>query len=130
MAFTWVMLPDGTPLVNPKYGSGTLTLATSVDGGRNMDGFFIGNVVGNDKIKVDWTIASIEPQELANILSLFDRRVGGRFAREFLVYDPVLARHMPKLMYVGDRTMQPFKFNSNTGELERFLDVRLNIIEV
>lgn len=126
----WIQHPSGITIPQPAYGSGLITLATLVDGGRNQNGKFIGQVIGDDKLKVEITFAALKPEEVKIFLSLFDRRVGGKFAQTFTVYDPVLMDYRDCLMYVGDRTMRPFNLNVLTGHPEWFLNIKANLIEV
>lgn len=114
----------------PAYGSGGFTLSTLVDGGRNQNGSFIGQVIGDDKLKVDVTFEALRPDELQRFLALFDRRQGGSFTNWFTVYDPALGTFRQALMYVGDRSGQPFKVDPNTNMPEWFLKVKANLIEV
>lgn len=128
-SMSWVRMPGGVEVPSPKFGSGGFTLSTFVDGGRNQNANFIGQVIGDDKLKYDITFATLSPEELRRFLSLFDRRVGGKFTNNFEVYDPVLGRFRSALMYVGDRSGQPFKLDDSDIP-ERFLDVKANLVEV
>ena len=121
---------SGMVIPAPEYGSGGFSLSTLVDGGRNQNGNFIGQVIGDDKLKIEVTFAALNPTELQRFLALFDRRVGGSFTNTFRVYDPAIGNFRNALMYVGDRSGQPFKLNPNTSIPEWFLKVKANLIEV
>jgi len=121
---------SGMVIPAPAYGSGGFTLSTLVDGGRNQNGRFIGQVIGDDKLKVDITFAALSPAELQRFLALFDRRQGGSFTNWFTVYDPALGAFRQALMYVGDRSGKPLKVNPSTSVPEWFLDIKANLIEV
>lgn len=121
---------NGVAIPAPAYGSGGFSLSTLVDGGRNQNGNFIGQVIGNDKLKIEIEFAAMTPSELQRFLAIFDRRVGGSFTNVFTVYDPALGRFREALMYVGDRSGNPLKVNTTTGVPERFLNIKANLIEV
>lgn len=121
---------SGMVIPAPSYGSGGFTLSTLVDGGRNANGNFIGQVIGDDKLKIDVTFAELSPEELRRFLALFDRRVGGSFTNTFTVYDPALGRYRQALMYVGDRSGNPIMVNDSTGLPKHFLNIKANLIEV
>lgn len=111
------------------YGSGQFTISTLVDGGRNTQGDFIGQVIGSDKYKYEITFKSLDPDVAREFLRRFDRTQDGRFIHDFLVYDPTRRDFVQKTLYVGDRSGRPFKVHPN-GHPERWLDVKANLIEV
>ena len=114
----------------PAYGSGGFTLSTLVDGGRNQNGQFIGQVIGDDKLKIDITFAALRPAELQRFLALFDRRQGGSFTNWFTVLDPALGAYRQALMYVGDRSGHPIMVDKISGVPRHYLDIKANLIEV
>lgn len=95
-----------------------------------MSGNFIGQVIGDDKLKIEISFPQMTPEQLQRFLALFDRRVGGSFTNWFRVFDPALGDFRDALMYVGDRSGQPFKLNALTSVPERFLNIKANLIEV
>lgn len=121
---------NGVAIPEPAYGSGGFQLSTLVDGGRNELGNFIGQVIGDDKLKYEMSWPALTPNEVQRLLSVFDRRQGGTFTGVWNLYDPALGRHRDVLMYVNDRTGQPFKVRQVSRVPELFLDVKLNLIEV
>lgn len=124
------IMHNGVAIPAPSYGSGGFSLSTLVDGGRNMEGNFIGSVIGDDKLKIEITFPAMTTSELSRFLSIFDRRQGGSFTNWFNVYDPALGRRRDALMYVGDRSGRPFRLDRITSNPEMFLDVKANLIEV
>jgi len=111
------------------YGSGKFNIATLVDGGRNLFGDFVGQVIGNDKYKYEINFNKLELDELRELLRRFDRTQGGSFQHDFIVYDPARNDFVKKTMYVGDRSGAPLFVREN-GRPERFLDITANLIEV
>lgn len=111
------------------YDSGDYEIATTVDGGRTLDNFFIGQVVGPDKIKYNITFPDLSVEETKEFLQRFDRDLGGRMVQDFDVYDPRLNAIVRKTMYVGNRSGKPFKVHAN-GTPERWLSSKANLIEV
>lgn len=114
----------------PAYGSGGFTLSTLVDGGRNQEGNFIGQVIGDDKLKIDITFSALTPVQLQKFLALFDRRQGGSFTNTFTVLDPALGTFRQALMYIGDRSGQPLMLDAVTSIPEWYLNIKANLIEV
>lgn len=127
MAF---MTINGVDVPMPAYDSGGFSLSTLVDGGRNLEGAFIGTVIGDDKLKIETTFPLLSPEETARFLAMFDRRQGGSFTNTFRVYDPALGYVRDALMYVGDRSGRPFKISGFTGKPEYYRDIKANFIEV
>lgn len=124
----WITHSSGLE-ITPKYGSGGFTLSTLVDGGRNQNGNFIGQVIGNDKMKIEIDLAAMKPRDLRKFLSLFDRTQGGSFTNNFSVLNPVTNQYETRLFYVGDRKGTPFKLQAN-GRPEYYLGIKANLIEV
>lgn len=109
--------------------SGSFIISTAVDGGRNMDNDFIGQVVGSDKYKYEILMRTLDPEQIREYLRRFDRTQDGSFVSDFIVFDPARNDFVQKTMYVGDRSGNPFKVHPN-GRPERFLDIKSNLIEV
>lgn len=121
--------PSGVVIPAPAYESGGFTLSTFVDGGRNMEGNFIGQYIA-DKYKVDINFAQMSPEQLSSFLALFDPQQGGSFTNQFTVFDARKNDFSTMLMYVGDRSGTPYCVDGSTGRPERWMNVRANLIEV
>lgn len=101
-----------------------------VDGGRNQNGNFIGQVIGNDKLKIEMKFPVLYPQEMMNFLKLFDRAQGGSFVNRFKVFDPRINDYTYLTMYVGDRSGTPYMVNPKTMRPSFWKDVTANLIQV
>lgn len=110
------------------YESGKVTVSTQVDGGRNVNGDFIGQVVGATKYKYEINFKTMDPAEIQELLRRMDHTIGGSFQNQFLVFDPARNDFVVRTMYVGDRSGRPFKVKD--GRPERWLDSQANLIEV
>ena len=119
---------NGMPIV-PAFDSGGFIIATNVDGARNESGNFIGQVVGNDKLKIEVSFKYMTPEQLQQLLSIWDRP-GGSFVNKFKVFDPRINDFTVKTMYVGDRSGRPYMINPKTMRPEFWVDVKANLIEV
>lgn len=119
----------GKPII-PAFDSGGFTIATNVDAGRNESGNFVGQVVGNDKFKVECSFKYMTPEQLQSLLKIWDRSQGGKFINKFLVFDPRVNDFVVKTMYVGDRSGRPYMIDPKTMRPEFFVDIKANLIEV
>ena len=126
----WVEPTNGVAIPAPAFGSGGFTISTMVDGGRNANGDFIGSVIGDDKFKVEMSFQGLSPDEIQNLLKLFDRQQGGHFVNTFRVYDPRIKDYRTMDMYVGDRSGKPYLVNASTGQPRFWTDVKANLIQV
>lgn len=120
---------NGLPIV-PAHDSGGFIIATNVDGARNESGNFIGQVVGNDKLKIEVSFKHMTPEQLQDLLKIWDRTQGGSFVNKFRVFDPRVNDFVVKTMYVGDRSGRPYMINPQTMRPEFFVDIKANLIEV
>lgn len=120
---------NGLPIV-PAFDSGGFIIATNVDGARNESGNFIGQVVGNDKLKIEVSFKHMTPEQLQELLKIWDRTQGGSFVNKFRVFDPRVNDFVVKTMYVGDRSGLPYMINPTTMRPEFFVDIKANLIEV
>lgn len=120
----------GGKAIIPAFESGGFTIATNVDGARNESGNFIGQVVGNDKFKVEVSFKYMTPEQLQELLMIWDRKQGGAFVNKFLVFDPRVNDFVVKTMYVGDRSGRPYNINPTTMRPNFWVDVKANLIEV
>ena len=114
----------------PSFDSGAFTIATNVDGARNESGNFIGQVVGDDKFKIECSFKYMTPDKLRELLMIWDRKQGGSFVNSFLVFDPRVNDFVVKRMYVGDRSGRPYTINKTTMRPNFWVDVKANLIEV
>ena len=126
----WVQTAGGVALPAPVLGSGTTTISTMVDGGRNANGDFIGSVVGEDKLKIEMKFGHLSPAEMQALLRIFDRSRGGAFVNTFRVFDPRANDFVMLRMYVGDRTGTPYLVSPQTMHPSFWKDVQANLIQV
>ena len=126
----WVETAGGVALPPPVLGSGNISISTMVDGGRNANGDFIGQVVGDDKLKLEMNFLDLSPVEFMNLLKIFDRKQGGRFVNTFRVFDPRVNNFVYMDMYVGDRSGTPYLVNPQTMRPAFWRDVKANLIQV
>ncbi len=118
----YVHIPD------PDYKSGQITIATNVDEGRNSKGDFVGNVVGDDKLKYEPTWGRLTADEYMLILSFFDRSVGGSFVKTCQVLDPRTNSFVIKKFYCSDRTATPVAVTYPDGAVF-YDDVKISLVE-
>ena len=111
------------------YDSGNITIATTVDGGRNINNNFIGQVLGDPKYKYGINFKALSPADMKELLRRLDHTKGGSFVNDFYVHDPASGGIVRKTMYVGDRTGKPFRVHPG-GQPELWLNVVANLIEV
>ena len=97
----WIETDGGIAIPPPDLGSGKVSISTLVDGGRNQNGNFIGQVIGDDKLKVEMKFTMLSSEEMMNFLKIFDRRQGGSFINRFKVFDPRINDYTYLTMYVG-----------------------------
>lgn len=126
----YLQTAGGIVLPAPAFGSGLITIATNVDGGRNESGNFIGQVVGDDKLKIECSFAHMEPEAFMNFLKIWDRKQGGAFVNDFVVFDPRINDFRTLRMYVGDRSGRPYLINKTTSRPTFWVDIKANLIEV
>jgi hypothetical protein len=113
----------------PKIGSGKHIIATNVDGARNELGNFIGQVVGEDKFKIEMSWDYLTVQQWRDFLTIFNRQVGGKFVNDFYVYDPRVGDWVLMTMYVGDRSARPLNLSS-TDIPVGWTECQANLIQV
>ncbi len=127
----WVTTSGGIAIPEPGYGSGTVTLSTLVNAGRNANGKFVGQVIGADKMKVEMSWEVLSAAQLQTILRVFDRTQGGAFVNDFVVYDPRQMAYVSKKMYVGDRSGTPIMVSDpGTGDPKYWTGIKVDLIEV
>ena len=127
----WVTTTSGIAIPEPAFDSGNVTISTLVNAGRNANGEFIGQVVGNDKLKIELNWGVLSPTQFKALLALFDRNQGGKFVNTFSVYDPRTMSYRNRTMYVGDRSGHPIMVaNPGSGHPKWWVDVQANLIEV
>ena len=127
----WVRTSSGIEIPAPALGSGNTTISTFVNAGRNANGTFIGQTIGNDKLKIEMSWPALTPTEFMNLLKIFDRGQGGKFVNTFRVYDPRTMAYRDVAMYVGDRQGKPIMVaDPGTGHPRYWTDVQADLIEV
>lgn len=126
----WIETSNGVALPPPAMGSGTVTISTIVDGGRNTNGDFIGSVVGGDKLKVNMSFKVLTNDQIMTLLRIFDREQGGRFVNRFRVFDPRINDFRWLDMYVGDRSGTPYMVNPDTMKPSFWTDIQANLIQI
>nr|DAI28906.1 MAG TPA: hypothetical protein [Caudoviricetes sp.] len=126
----WVETAKGIALPPPLLGSGNISISTLVDGGRNGNGNFIGQVVGDDKLKLEMSFPALSPAEFMGLLKIFDRKRGGECRNTFRVFDPRGNDFVYMDMYVGDRSGTPYLVNPQTMRPSFWRDVKANLIQV
>ena len=127
----WIQTSSGIALPEPLLGSGNTTISTMVNSGRNASGNFVGQVVGEDKMKIEMSFEGLSPQEFRNLLKIWDRRQGGKFINTFTVYDPRVMDYVSMKMYVGDRQGRPVMVsNPGTGDPRFWQDIKVDLIQV
>lgn len=127
----WVTTTSGIAIPEPAFDSGNITISTMVNAGRNANGEFIGQVIGNDKLKIELNWGALSPTQFKALLALFDRKQGGKFVNTFRVYDPRTMSYRNLTMYVGDRSGKPIMVdNPGSGHPKWWVDIQANLIEV
>ncbi|HWQ98930.1 MAG TPA: DUF6711 family protein [Clostridia bacterium] len=126
----YLQTAEGIVIPAPAFGSGGFTIATNVDGARNESGNFVGQVVGDDKFKIECSFAHMTPDELQSFLKIWDRKQGGKFVNDFIVFDPRINDFRTLRMYVGDRSGRPYLINKTTSRPTFWVDIKANLIEV
>ena len=110
MEFNSLLSIAGTDLPNPSTYKPSL--ATVVDGGRNVNGVFIGSVVRNsiEKIAVGWNVLTMA--EWASILELFNEDNVGQFVNEVTYFSELGVRKTADF-YVTDRSAGALKIDDD-----------------
>ena len=126
----FIQTTGGILLPTPMLGSGNMIIATNVDGSRNESGNFVGQVVGDDKLKIELSFAYMTPQQYSDFLKIWDRKQGGKFVNDFIVFDPRLNDFTTMKMYIGDRSGRPLQLHPTTFRPNYWVDIKANLIEV
>ena len=127
----WVKTTSGIEIPAPAFDSGNITISTLVNAGRNAQGKFIGQVIGDDKLKIEMNWSVLSPAQLHDLLRIWDRAQGGKFVNDFVVYDPRRMAYVTKRMYIGDRSGKPIMVaDVGVGHPKWWTDVSANLIEV
>ena len=103
--------------------------STIVDGGRNVEGKYIGSVIRYDVAKISLTWKFISVENWATLLSKFSKPPVGDFVRTITFYLQDTGTWETRQMYVSDRKANVFK-RDNAGNIEGWTDVSLSLIEV
>ena len=127
----WVTTSTGIEIPAPAIDSGNVTISTLVNAGRNANGKFIGQVIGDDKLKIEMTWGALTADQMQAMLRIWDRAQGGKFVNTFTVYDPRRMAYRSIKMYVGDRQGKPMMVdNPGVGHPKYWSGVQANLIEV
>ena len=126
----WIETADGIAVPPPALGSGTVTISSAVDGARNGNGDFIGQIIGDDKFKIECSFQLLYPEEMMNLLKIFDRMRGGKFINTFRVFDPRVNDFVYMDMYVGDRSGTPVRIDAARWLPGAWKSVKANLIQV
>lgn len=126
----WIETAGGVALPAPELGSSGIDISTQVDGSRNAQGNFVGQVVGGTKLKVSMTFPDMSNEEFTRFLQIFDHQRGGRFSQTFRLWDPRVGDYAFLEMYVGDRHGVPLLVDKGTMRPRGWKDVSANLIEV
>jgi len=126
----WIETSTGIVLPAPEMGSSGVTITTLVNAGRNTGGSFVGQPIGDDKLKITISFRNLTNDQIKALLLLFDRKRGGSFVNKFRVFDPRVGDFVYLDMYVGDRTGTPMLVDATTFRPSYWKDVKANLIEV
>lgn len=126
----WIETAEGIALPSPALESGDISISTIVDGGRNTNGDFIGQVIGNDKLKINVSFKALSPEQMKTFLALFDRRQGGKFVHKFRVFDPRINDFVYMDMYVGDRSGTPYMVDKTDWKPRYWINVGTSLTEI
>ena len=122
----WVTHSSGLAIPEPAYGSGTITLSSMVDAGRNANGKYVGTYIGTkQKVEMSWEV--LTPDQYSAMLDVFHGKNG--FINTFTVFDPRTQTYVEKRMYVGDRSATPIMVDSS-GIPKYWTGAKIDIIEV
>ena len=111
----WIETAGGIALPPPELGSCGVTIST---------------MVGDDKLKIEVSFGMLTPSEMQTLLSLFDRKRGGKFINTFRVFDPRVNDFVYMDMYVGDRSGTPVRIDAARWLPGAWKSVKANLIQV
>lgn len=119
---------DGEDFPWPDWEQGMQTASSLVDGGRNVDGVFIGRQVGRNqsKIQLQWYI--LPASVWGRMLQKFDPEHGGKFINPVSYYDMAAMQITTRNMYVSDRTASPLTIDAD-GNWLYAKNCKLNLID-
>ena len=126
----WIETADGIAVPPPALRSGTVTISSAVDGARNGNGDFIGQIIGDDKFKIECSFQLLYPEEMMNLLKIFDPSRGGKIINTIRVFDPRRNAVVYMDIYEGDRSGRPYLVNPQTMRPSFWRDVKANLIQV
>jgi len=100
-----------------------------VDGGRNANGDFEGAVIGQPKHKIDnFNWKGLKPAVARPLLQYFNSTATFVFYARF--YDLISGAFIIRKFYRGDLSYEPHRFDPDTGDVDYFTSIKMNIIEV
>lgn len=108
----------------PAYASGLQTQTTSVSGGRNAKGVFIGQRVGRDEAQVELFWPVMPAAQWSALLQLFKTS----YVNDVTYFDAAEGQKVTRKMYVSDRSQAPHEVDSD-GNVTVWRDCKLNLID-
>ena len=91
---------------------------------RNANGYLLADKIA-DKIKITLAWRYLTNAQYVAIMTA----INASFFFSVVYHDPRTGTTATKTMYAGDRTSGVFKYNSNTGLITGWADVKFNLIE-
>lgn len=110
----------------PDVGSGTQSIATMVDSGRNARGVVVGEKIGRDVAKVEMSWSVLPPDVWSSILKELDKS----FFFNFKYLDMVTNKMVTRKFYCGDRSATPYLINRQTNKPKYYRNCTVNVIDM
>lgn len=107
----------------------TVTTATIVDSGRNVNGIVVGSVIRQGVVSIDATYNYITTLEWSKILKCFNSQLGGSFYRKITFYNQETDRVETRTFYVGDRTTNGLAVLDINKKPVAWLGAKLSLVE-
>lgn len=104
------------------------TTTTIVDGGRNTEGYFIGDVIRDDLAKVEASWKVLTATEWSLILKIFDIKSGGSFVVSVTFFSQTDNAYVTRDMYISDRKANVYVKQSNGRVV--WLNPSFSLVEV
>lgn len=114
----------GQKIPYPNFKSGTQTISTVVDSGRNGNNIWQGTKLGRDLSKLELDFGLMKDEVIKNFLTIFENS----FTNPVTYYD-MQKGWITRTMYVGDRTGTPLHINRILKHTEIWSDVKANLID-
>jgi transglutaminase-like putative cysteine protease len=116
---------NGNVMPLPSASSMKQTTITVVDSARNANAVVIGQKIGRDQSKLEFTAPFLTAEEWSNILSIFD----DSFVNSVTYFDQQKGVKITREMYVNDRTAEPFAIDEN-GRVTVWKNCSFNLIDM